>query len=299
MKLILILVIYLAAIFAAHAQEVVPLKFTANPEVTWPNAERQYYSDIWATEVVTNVSEPTLTVFRPEQEANTGTAVIIAPGGALFAHSINSEGYDVAKWLAARGITSFVLKYRLVPTGEDGVQEASLAMQEPEKYRLEERLTPVLPLSISDGLAAVDYVRTNASRWGIATDKIGFMGFSAGGTVTMGVTYNYTADNRPDFIVPVYAWTDVFGTKEVPDDAPPMLVVCASDDSLNLAPASIKLYSEWLAKGKVVGLHMYSQGGHGFGMRKLNLPSDSWIERFYDWAVVEKLVTPKVIAPAG
>lgn len=293
MKLLIPLIISLGACLAAHAQEVIPLPHESDPKVTWPNKEKQYYSDIWLTEVVTNVSKPSLTVFTPEKESANGTAVIIAPGGALFAHSITSEGYDVAKWLAAKGVTAFVLKYRLVPSGKDGVKEASLAMQEPEKYRLEERLNPVLPLSINDGLAAVEYVRSNAARWDIDTKKIGFMGFSAGGTVTMGVTYNYTDSNRPDFVVPVYAWTDVFASQEVPDDAPPMLVVCASDDSLNLAPASVKLYSQWLAKGKVVGLHMYAKGGHGFGMRKLNLPSDSWIERFYDWAVAEQLVVPK------
>ena len=79
--------------------------------------------------------------------------------------------------------------------------------------------------------------------------------------------------------------------QEVPADAPPMFVICASDDPLGLAPGSIKLYSSWLKAKKPVGLQMYAKGGHGFGMKKLGLPSDTWIERFYDWSVAQG-ITP-------
>ena len=122
--------------------------------------------------------------------------------------------------------------------------------------------------------------------------KIGFMGFSAGGAVTMGVVYNYTEANRPDFIVPVYPWTSAYPVQETPVDAPPMLVVCSSDDPLGLATGSVELYSYWLKSGKITGLHMYAKGGHGYGMKKQNLPSDHWIERFYDWAVAEEITLP-------
>lgn len=280
--------ICLSASSSAFSQQIVTLAHMPSADVNWTNKEKQYYSGIWETEVVTNVSTPTLQIFRADAHVANGTSVIIAPGGALFAHSIHSEGIDVAKWLAKRGITAFVLKYRLVPTGDDGVKEAT-----DEWQSLETRVKPVLPLAIDDGLAAINYVRSNASELGIDPQKIGFMGFSAGGTVTMGVTYNYTAATRPNFIVPVYAWTRVFAIEQAPSDAPPMLVVCASDDPLGLAPDNVALYSEWLAKGKTVGLHMYSKGGHGFGMRKQGLPSDTWIERFYDWSVAEGLTVPK------
>lgn len=282
-----LLLLILFATSSVQAQQTIDLPHKTSPEVVWSHEEKEYYSEIWETEVITNVAKPTLIAFKPDPEVANGTSVIIAPGGALYAHSITSEGTQVAQWLIEKGITAFVLKYRLVPTGEDGVQEATDDWQ-----GIAARVKPVLPLSINDGLAAVDYVRSNAKDLGLNPNKIGLMGFSAGGTVTMGVTYNYDKFTRPDFIVPVYAWTEVFDVQDAPEDAPPMLVVCASDDPLGLASASIDLYSEWLSKGKVAGLHMYSKGGHGFGMRKLNLPSDNWIERFYDWALIEGFVEP-------
>jgi acetyl esterase/lipase len=108
----------------------------------------------------------------------------------------------------------------------------------------------------------------------------------------MGVMYNSKDINRPDFIVPVYPWTYAIPVQEAPQNAPPMLVICASDDPLQLAPGSVKLYESWLIKGYKTGLHMYSKGGHGFGMKKQGLPSDHWIERFYEWSVAEGITMP-------
>lgn len=267
-----------------YSQEIIELPYEPNVPVEWIGAEKEYFSDIWKTQVVTNVSKPSMQVFRPEAAIANGTSVIIAPGGGLYALSINSEGNEVAEWLNQKGITAFVLKYRLVPTGEDGVKEV---MQVGE--RIIENVAPVLPLSVEDGLTAVSYVRKNAESLGVDPKKIGFMGFSAGGAVTMGVSYNYSAENRPDFLVPVYPWTTAMPVSECPDDAPPMLIICATDDPLGLAGGSIELYSSYLNSGKTVGLHMYAKGGHGFGMKNQQLPSDNWISRFYDWAVAEGL----------
>ncbi|WP_291965080.1 alpha/beta hydrolase [Maribacter sp.] len=272
------------------AQKIVDLPYEESNNVKWSTAEREYYSDIWENEVVTNVSVPRLEVF--EAEAPNGTSVIVAPGGGLYGLSIESEGRAVAKWLNKQGITAFVLKYRLVPTRIDGIKEITdEAATNPAK--IGERVTPVLPLSVADGLAAITYVRTNANEMKLDPNKIGFMGFSAGGAVTMGVTFNYTEANRPNFIVPVYPWMTVMGEYSVPQDAPPMLLVCASDDPLGLAKPSTDLYSAWLTNGKNTGMHMYSKGGHGFGMKKQNLPSDNWIERFYEWALIEGLTLAK------
>jgi len=266
------------------AQKTVDLPYEESPTVKWSTAEREYYSDIWENEVITNVAVPRLEVF--EADTPNGTSVIVAPGGGLYGLSIESEGRAVAKWLNKQGITAFVLKYRLVPTGIDGIQEISdESVNNPAK--IGERVTPVLPLSIADGLAAVTYVRTNANKMNLNPNKIGFMGFSAGGAVTMGVTFNYTEANKPNFIVPVYPWMTVIGEYTVPQDAPPMLVICASDDPLGLAKPSTDLYSAWLTNGKNTGMHMYSKGGHGFGMKAQNLPSDNWIARFYEWALTE------------
>ena len=274
-----------------NAQEIIELPFQKSSSVLWKGNEKEYYSELWQTQVVTNVSVPTIQVFKPSGETNNGTAVIVAPGGGLFAHSIESEGKQVARWLNEKGITAFVLKYRLVPTGEDGVAEFS-DLSDNNPLKLREEVGRVLPLSIADGLTAISYVRRNAEKFGIEPDKIGFMGFSAGGAVTMGVAFYYSEESRPDFLVPVYLWTSAMAIQIPKKDAPPMLIVCASDDPLDLAPGSILLYNAWYDQGLNVGLHMYPKGGHGFGMRKQGLPSDNWIQRFYEWSVGEGFTVP-------
>ena len=270
------------------SQEIIEIPHEKAEGVTWTTKERQFHSEVWDTQVVTNVSKPTMQVFAPKNP--NGTAVIIAPGGGLYGLSIESEGNMVAKWLNDKGVTAFVLKYRLVPTGEDGTKEISEeGVNSPAK--IGERIKPILPLSIADGLSAVSYVRENAQKFSIDVTKIGFMGFSAGGAVTMGVAYYAKTLDKPDFIVPVYPWTTAFPVQDAPADAPKMLIVCATDDPLGLAKGSIALYNSWLNKGYRPALHMYSKGGHGFGMKTQRLPSDNWIQRFYDWAMIENIIS--------
>lgn len=273
-------------VVSSFAQQISNVPFEQQTEISWKGSEKEYVSSIWQHKVVTNVSIPTLEVFA-SQNPN-GTSVIIAPGGGLYALSIKNEGTDVAKWLNKKGITAFVLKYRLVPTGDAGVKEFSKDSRLENK--VEQRVGEVVPLSIADGLSAISYVRQNAETYNLDTNKIGFMGFSAGGAIAMGVAYNYTFENRPDFVVPVYPWTTVYPILKAPKNAPKLLVICATDDPLGLASGSIELYNSWLNADHTPGLHMYAQGGHGFGMKEQGLPSDSWIQRFYDWAVAEKLV---------
>ncbi|MBT8206456.1 MAG: alpha/beta hydrolase [Eudoraea sp.] len=285
MKNFVLLALIASVIYTGKAQEIIDLPNNNPDNISWDVAEREYYSPIWMTQVITNVAKPAMEVFRPTGVEANGTGIIIAPGGGLYALSINSEGKDVAGWLNQKGVTAFVLKYRLVPTGEDGVKEVSVVGNE-----IYEKIAPILPLSIEDGLNAVAHVRKNAKTLGVEPDKIGFMGFSAGGAVTMGVAFNANADNMPNFLVPVYPWMTVLGEYEVPEELLPMAVVCASDDPLLLAPESVQLYTAWQDEGNPTELHMYAKGGHGFGMRKQNLPSDTWLARVYEWAVAEKLV---------
>jgi acetyl esterase/lipase len=121
--------------------------------------------------------------------------------------------------------------------------------------------------------------------------RIGIIGFSAGGTVAASVAYNYTPETRPDFAAPIYlAYNWTVKDKGVPSDAPPLFVLAATDDPLRLAPHSVDLYRDWTAAKKPAELHLYSKGGHGFGMRKQNLPVDGWIESFSDWLEVQGLL---------
>jgi acetyl esterase/lipase len=283
-------VIRLLALFSLSAvnlfaqEKVIPLYLGAAPgSESWTQQEKENRTNLWQTRVVFNVAKPTLTVFPAAPAKANGTAVIICPGGGFFALSIDSEGFDVARWLAAKGVTCFVLKYRLVecktddPTQELTTKWANLA----------EIVAPVIKLALTDGKAAVGYVRQHAAEYGVKPDRIGIMGFSAGGTVTAAVAYNYSPETRPNFVAPIYLQYEwVPKPDAVPADAPPMFILAATDDPLGLAPHSVNLYRDWTAAGKSAELHLFSKGGHGFGMRKQKVATDHWIERFAEWLEV-------------
>jgi acetyl esterase/lipase len=273
------------ALFAASlaaAQDVIPL-YPGTPPGSAPETypERQYFSKVWNTEVVTNVTKPTLIVYKPAPGTANGTGIIVCPGGGWMALSINSEGIDVAKYLAAKGITAFVLKYRIAHTGEDGTQEFMDLINDHQKFN--EKVDKIIPLSNADGLAAMAYLQQHAAEWGISPDRVGIIGFSAGGEVAAEVGFKYTAANRPAFVAPIYAPGIAFKDLPVPADAPPMFIAAATDDQLGLVPGSITLYEKWLAAKKPAELHIYQKGGHGFGAHKNNIPTDTWLDRFADW----------------
>lgn len=279
MKTILLIALTSLLTFSSLAQEIVELPIVKNdPSVKWADQEMDYYSTTWQTRVITNVSKPSLLVYRAPEGIANGTSVVICPGGGLYAHSIESEGIAVAEWLSKRGITAFVLKYRLVPTGEDGTKQLSEEWEEGTK-----KAAHLLHLSVDDALNAISHVRSNATKYHVDVNKIGLMGFSAGGAVTMGATYNSNASNRPNFIAPIYAWMDIVPERKMPIDAGPAFIACASDDPLGLAPASVKIYQDWMSANNLSELHMYANGGHGFGMRPNGNNSDKWIEHFGEW----------------
>ena len=274
----------LSIVAFAAAQDVVPLYPGTPPGSTQENyPEKQYFSKAWNTDVVANVTQPTLMIFKPSAELKNGTAIVICPGGGFMALSISSEGTDVAKYLAAKGVTAFVLKYRLAHTGEDATQEFSALFADRPKY--DEMIKKVTPLALADGLAAVAYVRQHASEWGISPNHVGIIGFSAGGFVAAGVAVRYAPESRPAFVAVIYG--GLMRDSSVPADAPPMFIAAATDDDLGLAPASLALYQKWTAAHKSAELHMYAKGGHGFGMRSHKLPTDHWIDRFADWLQLE------------
>jgi acetyl esterase/lipase len=237
--------------------------------------------------VIRNVVHPSLTVYLPDPAIATGTAVIVAPGGAYHFLAFEHEGTQVARWLNAHGITAFMLKYRLIQTGDDFPQCVDEHMRDHKK--MTELITPLIPLITADGCQAVRLVRARAAEWGIAPDRIGIMGFSAGGGVTFSAALHYDASSRPDFAAPIYSAPPP--EAPIPADAPPLFLLCAADDDMASA-VCMRAYAEWRAAGHPVELHIYSKGGHGFGMNTLNLPSDHWIERFAEWLKAQGFLPP-------
>ncbi|MBC6991991.1 GDSL-type esterase/lipase family protein [Hymenobacter sp. BT491] len=283
--------------FTARAQQVIPLYTGKAPgSETWTWTEKENTQNMFNTRVVYNVTSPTLTAYLPSPSQATGTAIIICPGGGFHTLSIDSEGNDVAKWLQAKGVAAFVLKYRLVHSLTDDPVKESFALFSDRK-KLDAINAPVVPLAIADGKKAMEYVRSHAQELGILPNQIGLMGFSAGSTVAAGVGYSYTAANRPDFLAPMYAYLGALPKQPVPTDAPPLFAAAASDDQLGLAPQSVQLYSDWLAAGKPAELHVYAKGGHGFGMRQQSLPTDTWIDRFGEWLKLQGLLTLQHLPP--
>ena len=273
-----------------HAQKIINLNATGSESWSW--GEKEYFSPIFNTKIVYNVTHPTLTVYRPDPVPANGTSVIICPGGGFRTLSINSEGVDVAKWLIKKGVTCFVLKYRLVHAStDDPVKEMLAGMGDKKKFDEDNAL--LIPLAIADAKEALAYVRKHADEWEISSNRIGIIGFSAGGTIAESAAFNYTADNRPDFVAPIYAYVPPDQDTDVAKDAPPMFLAAASDDQLHLVPGSLTLYNKWLAANKSVELHLFARGGHGFGMHKQNLTSDTWIDRFGDWLNQQGLLKSK------
>lgn len=296
-KLLILIVLTGLHIISPAQQKVIPLYDSIAPgSEGWTWTEGENDNNMFKERVVFNVVRPTLTVFRPDPGTANGTAVIICPGGAFHTLSINNEGVDVAKWLVKKGITCFVLKYRLARTyTADPLGEWFAKIG---KKEFEEHTAPVIPLGIADGRAAIAYVRKHATEYGVLQNRIGIMGFSAGGTVAAAAAFNYSPENKPNFIAPVYPYFPPEMHGKIENNAPSLFVAAASDDQLGLAPHSAELYSKWQAAQKTAELHLYAKGGHGFGMKTQNLPSDKWIESFGDWLNLQGLLKKPVVDAA-
>lgn len=289
-KLSLILLIAFEFIAQNHSQEIVHLY-----EGKAPGSENWNYSEIVYSEkytnlkMVRNVVDPTLEVFLPEDSIATGTSVVICPGGGNVWLSYENEGTAVAEWLVKKGITAFVLKYRLHKTPEDPkkFEEFSKTFMSGIKTNKTENTKPGESEELhyyggEDGMKAIQYVRDHAEKYKINPNKIGIIGFSAGAGVCMYVIQLSEADKQPNFVGLIYGgWLK---DEKLSDSAPPAFILCAADDPI--ATNSPDLYKAWKDAGKSAELHIYSKGGHGFGMTDRRRPVNKWIERFYDWLLV-------------
>ena len=221
-----------------------------------PGTENWTYNEKMSADsnIVYNVSHPTLTVYLPDPKISTGTAVIVCPGGGFYVLAMKIEGTKVADYLIQKGITVFLLKYRLGQSMTDKPgEELSANMR---KSDFAEQIKPLIPYSVADGHEAIKYVRAHAAEYGIAPNRIGIIGFSAGGTVAASSAFNYNADDRPDFVAPIYAYIPEYLQGKISSDAPPMFLAAASDDPLGLAAHSVDLYSKWMTAKHQAELHL-------------------------------------------
>ena len=229
-----------------------------------------------------NISEPEMYVYRAQGNSVTDKAMIICPGGGLFFSAYEKEGVKLAKKLSLNGITAIVLKYRTYPRKGSVIDWAGTLWDKPQMAIDSAKI--ILPYSSKDALTAIEVMRKKAKKYNIDSNKIGLMGFSAGGAVTMETAYNSTTKNQPNFIAPIYPWMDIVKKQEIPSNKPPAFIACANNDELKEIPSSsIRIYQDWIKADAKVELHMFSEGGHGFGMNKLNSPVDKWSDLLIDW----------------
>tara|TARA_Y200000002_G_scaffold369693_1_gene364197 strand:+ start:205 stop:1050 length:846 start_codon:yes stop_codon:yes gene_type:complete len=228
-----------------------------------------------------NISKPEISLYKAKGNSITDKAMIICPGGGLFFSAYEKEGVKLAKKLAQNGITAVILKYRTYPRKGSVIKWSQTLWDKPQMAIDSAKI--ILPYSSKDALSAIELIRNNASKYNINPNKIGLMGFSAGGAVTMEAAYTSVIKNQPNFIAPIYPWMDIVDNQKVPLNKPPAFVSCANDDPLELAAPSVQIYQDWILAGAEAELHMFSKGGHGYGMNKINAPVDRWSQLLIDW----------------
>ncbi|MFL0298622.1 alpha/beta hydrolase [Aquirufa novilacunae] len=246
----------------------------------------------WGDPMARNISKATLTPFFPEKGKANGTVVIVAPGGGYRWLSMGNEGWEVAEALAKKGITAFVLKYRLFPTAEK-LEDFTAWMNRPRPAPAPatsktENTNPMAQMDLSNQLedaeAAYAMIVKNAATWGLDTKRIGMIGFSAGAGLTMHATL-HSKTMKLAFIGPIYGG---MGPVKVPADAPPMFNVIASDDFL--FNSQFGVIDSWFKAKRPVEFHLYQNGGHGFGLGNPNRTSNKWFDAFMHWLDVNKFL---------
>lgn len=294
MKAILAILICLSIATLTPAQQVMPLYTDSIPNfILTPDEETTATDGILR---ISKVSRPTLTAYFPAKQQANGTAVIICPGGGYAILAADHEGEAVARKLTEAGITAFVLKYRLP---SDAIMK-------------QKSIGP-----LQDAQQAIKMVRDSAARWNLNKNRIGIMGFSAGGHLASSAGTHYqpgligNATNtslRPDFMVLIYPVISLqdglahVGSREnllgknaspeiikyysnhlqVTGNTPPTFLVHAGDDNAVSVENSIQFYQALQAHGVPAEMHLYQRGGHGFGMQ-LPGSKDLWLERCKNW----------------
>ena len=248
-----------------------------------PKLERKQVEVTEQTRLITDVTRPTITIHRPAAEKNTGTAMLICPGGGYWDLYWQLEGEEVAAWLNSIGVTGIILKYR-VP-------------RRPDEPKTEPARRP-----LADAQRAVSLVRSKASQWGIHPQRIGIVGFSAGGHLAIATATSFDkrayepVDDvdkiscRPDFAIPVYSGYLKMKDKDelspglrIPSGTPPIFLVHGGEDIISPPENSVLLYLALKQAGIPAELHIYAGTAHDFGVCTNEHPYSKWTARCADW----------------
>jgi len=255
-----------------------------------PKLDRKQVEVTESTRMITNVTKPTISVYRPAKEKDTGTAIIICPGGGYWNLYWELEGEEGAAWLNSIGVTGIILKYRV-----------------PRRPGEPEREPARRPLQ--DSQRAVRLVRSKAKEWGIAADRIGIVGFSAGGHLAIATATSFEKSTyepvdeidklscRPDFAIPVYSGylkatdkDELASGLSVPKGTPPVFLVHGGADLISDPEHSIVMYRALKRAGVPAELHLYANAAHDFGVRKVDNPCSTWTQSCAAWMQAQGLL---------
>lgn len=279
--LFLVLALSAAAAVAADTHPVVPL---------WPagapgSEARKDEPEKIDGNNVSNIHFPTLTVYLPAKEKASGVAVIVCPGGGHRFLVVGKEGYDIAQWLADHGVAAFVLKNHLA-------RDSATPTGTPQPYSIERD-------ALADAQRAIRLVRSRATEWGVNPDKVGIIGFSAGGELSALAAMRSSAGNanavdlidridaRPSFQGLIYPGQSQ--NIKPGKGAPPAFLCCGADDRPDISEGLSKVYLLFKQAGVPVELHIYAGVGHGFGLRPG--PAAGWADRFREWLISQKFIS--------
>ena len=273
-RLLVALLLLPWAVFAAELPAEIPLWPHGAPGSEGTTAQEVVTKSASGELSVWSIHQPSLTPYLPPKDKATGTAMLVIPGGGHRVLAITHEGYNVAEWLRERGIAAFVLKHRL-------------ARETNSTYKIEVE-------ALADTQRAMRLIRSRASEWGFDPAKVGAMGFSAGGELVNLVCSRFDEGKadasdpierqpcRPNFQALIYPGRS--GDIQPTNGFPPVFLVCSYTDRKDISEGLAETYLRFKRAGVPAELHIYSTGGHGFGLRAKNTkPVGAWAVRMDEW----------------